>query len=80
MRISNACRSGMWVPAGTPKEIVARLNTAVKQALADPEIRRRIVDIGAEPTAATPEELDALVRDATGVLGPVIKRAGIKAN
>jgi tripartite-type tricarboxylate transporter receptor subunit TctC len=71
---------GMWAPAGTPKEIVARLNTAVKQALADPEISRRIVDIGAEPTAATPEELDALVRDAAGVWGPVIKRGGIKAN
>jgi tripartite-type tricarboxylate transporter receptor subunit TctC len=76
-------RSSFWAmfaPAGTPKEIVATLNSAVKQALADPEIKQKIAAIGAEPTASTPEELDELVKGAAAVWGPVIKRAGIKAN
>ena len=71
---------GMWAPAGTPKEIIATLNSAVCQALADPEISRRIAGIGAEPGASSPEEMDALVTGAAEVWGPVIKRAGIKAN
>jgi tripartite-type tricarboxylate transporter receptor subunit TctC len=71
---------GMWAPAGTPKEIIATLNSAVRQALADPEISQRIAGIGAEPGASSPEEMDALVTGAAEVWGPVIKRAGIKAN
>lgn len=76
-------RSSFWAmfaPAGTPKEVIAKLNDAVKQALADPEINQRIVGMGAVPNATTPEELDALVKGAASVWGPVIKRAGIKAN
>ena len=45
-------RSSFWAmfaPAGTPKEIVATLNAAVKQALSDPEINQRIVQMGAVP-------------------------------
>ncbi len=71
---------GMFAPAGTPKEIVATLNTAVRQALSDPEIIQRVIGMGAIPNPTTPEELDALVKDAASVWGPVIKRAGIKAN
>ncbi len=76
-------RSSFWAmfaPAGTPKEIVAKLNEAVRQALADPEIIQRIVGMGAEPNPTTPEELDALVKGAAAAWGPVIQRAGIKAN
>jgi tripartite-type tricarboxylate transporter receptor subunit TctC len=76
-------RSSFWAmfaPAGTPKEIIATLNAAVKQALSDPEINQRIVQMGAVPNATTPEELDALVKGAAAIWGPVIKRAGIKAN
>src|SRR5262249_39242748 len=39
---------GLWVPKGTPKEIVVKLNSAVVDALADPTVRKRLTDIGQE--------------------------------
>jgi tripartite-type tricarboxylate transporter receptor subunit TctC len=47
----------MLAPKGTPKAVVDRLHAAYEKALADPEIRRRIVEVGAEPATSTPAEL-----------------------
>ena len=46
-------------PAATPPEIIAKLNAAVVAALKDPEVARRIRNVGMEPTPTTPEELSA---------------------
>jgi tripartite-type tricarboxylate transporter receptor subunit TctC len=46
---------GLWVPKGTPKEVVERLNSAVRSALADPAVRRQFADQGQEIPA--PEQL-----------------------
>ena len=54
--------TGLWAPKGTPKDIVAKLNAAVVQTLADPAARQRIADVGFEipaPEQLTPEALAA---------------------
>jgi tripartite-type tricarboxylate transporter receptor subunit TctC len=71
-----------WVPMGTPKNIVARLNEAVVFALAEPAVRQRLVDIGQElppREQETPEALGALQKAEIEKWWPIIKAAGIKA-
>jgi tripartite-type tricarboxylate transporter receptor subunit TctC len=73
---------GLWVPKGTPKEIVAKLNAAVVTALADPTVRKRFTDIGQEifPRGQqTPQALHAFHQAETEKWWPIIKAAGIKA-
>jgi tripartite-type tricarboxylate transporter receptor subunit TctC len=73
----------IWTPRGTPPEIVARLNAAVREALADPEVRKRFVDLGQEIPPAeqqTPRGLAALHKAETEKWGPIIKSANIRAN
>ena len=73
----------IWVPKGTPRDAVAKLNAAVREALADPAIRKRLEDLGQEIPAAdqqTPEALRAHHRAETDKWHPVIVKAGIKAN
>ncbi len=52
---------GIVAPAGTPREIVAKLNAAMVAALKDPEVARRVRTVGFEPTPTTPEEFAALI-------------------
>src|SRR3954463_4181893 len=56
---------GMWVPRGTPKDIIGQLNTAVVETLADPVVRQRLADLGQEifpREQQTPEALGAFHR------------------
>jgi len=53
---------GVFVPAGTPKEIVVRLNAEIVQALVEPAIRARFAQSGLEPVGGTPEQFAAVVR------------------
>ena len=72
----------IWVPKGTPKEIVARLNAAVVETLADPSVRQRLADLGQEIPAReqqTPEALGAYHDAEIAKWWPLIKAAGIKA-
>ncbi|MEO7761832.1 MAG: tripartite tricarboxylate transporter substrate binding protein [Casimicrobiaceae bacterium] len=50
---------GLFAPAGTPKDIVIRLNREVNAIIAQPEVRERLLGIGMEPAAGTPEEFTA---------------------
>jgi tripartite-type tricarboxylate transporter receptor subunit TctC len=71
-----------WVPKGTPREVVAKLNAAVREALGDAAIRKRFLDLGQEIPPAeqqTPEALRAHHKAETDKWGPLIKAAGIKA-
>jgi tripartite-type tricarboxylate transporter receptor subunit TctC len=73
---------GLWVPKGTPKEIVVKLNTAVADALADQTVRKRLTDIGQEifpRDRQTPEALYAFHKAETEKWWPIIKAAGIKS-
>lgn len=72
---------GLWAPANTPREIIAKLNTAAVEALGDPLVRQRFADIGQEsfPRAQqTPEALAALQKAEIEKWWPVIKAANIK--
>jgi tripartite-type tricarboxylate transporter receptor subunit TctC len=71
-----------WAPKGTPKDVIAKLNAALRDALADPAVRKRLEDIGQEIPPAdqlTPEALRAHHRAETDKWWPVIKKAGINA-
>ena len=52
---------GLVAPAGTPKDIVARLSTAAANALRTPEIRERFISQGVEPVGSTPEQYAAFI-------------------
>lgn len=69
---------GLMAPAGTPKDIVAKLNKAVVSALQDPGVRERFQASGADPVGNTPEEFAALVRSDMVKWAKVVKAAGIK--
>jgi tripartite-type tricarboxylate transporter receptor subunit TctC len=72
---------GTWVPRGTPREVVMRLNAAVVDALADANVRQRLADLGQEiaPRAKqTPEALGAHHKAEIEKWWPMIRAAGIK--
>lgn len=72
---------GLWAPRGTPKDIVERLNGAVREALADPAVRKRLSDLGQIiPPAAqqTPAGLAAHQKAEIDKWWPLVKAANIK--
>ena len=73
--------NALWAPKGTPKEIIAKLNGAVIEALADPAVRQRLTDVGhviATREEQTPEALAAFHRAEIEKWIPIIKAANIK--
>jgi tripartite-type tricarboxylate transporter receptor subunit TctC len=78
--LENATWWAMFAPAGTPKPIIDTLNAAVLKAMADADVRKRISAMGNEPLSSTPDEVSAWLKRDAARWGPVIKKAGIKAN
>ena len=75
--------SGLWAPKGTSKEMIAKLNAAIVDALADPAVRRRLAELGQEifpREQQTPEALAALQRAEIEKWWPIIKAANIKGD
>jgi tripartite-type tricarboxylate transporter receptor subunit TctC len=70
---------GLTAPAGTPRDILHRLNGEVRKALAAPELQQRFAELSLSVTPSSPEELDALIKSEAVRWGEVIRRAGIKA-
>jgi tripartite-type tricarboxylate transporter receptor subunit TctC len=64
-------------PAGTPKEIVARLNAEVLKAVSDPEVRRKLEDLGFAVRGSSPAELGTMTREQLAKYARVIKEMGI---
>lgn len=69
---------GFLAPAGTPKEIVARLNTEINAALKLPEVRAKLEAAGIEVQGGTPQEYAALIKSDLAKWGKVVKEAGIQ--
>jgi tripartite-type tricarboxylate transporter receptor subunit TctC len=72
---------GFWAPAKTQQEVIARLNAATVEALADPAVRARLRDLAQEifpPAQQNPEALAALQKSEIAKWWPIIKAAGIK--
>jgi tripartite-type tricarboxylate transporter receptor subunit TctC len=69
---------GMGAPAKTPPEIIARLNHEINEVLAEPEIRKRLVELGGEPLITKPEDFEAIIKAETDKWEKVVKYADIK--
>jgi tripartite-type tricarboxylate transporter receptor subunit TctC len=71
-----------WVPKGTPRPVVDKLNAAVRESLLDPEVRKKLADLGQEimpPDQQTPEALRIHHKAEIDKWWPVIRQAGIRA-
>jgi tripartite-type tricarboxylate transporter receptor subunit TctC len=72
----------LWAPKGTPTTVIARLNAAIVEALADPTVRSRLADLGQEGfprEQQTPETLGAWQKTEIEKWWPIVKAANIKA-
>ena len=70
--------NGLFVPHGTPADIVKKLNAAVNEALASAEVKERFAQLNVDSHATTPEEFRAFVKEQTERWGKVVKEANIK--
>jgi tripartite-type tricarboxylate transporter receptor subunit TctC len=68
---------GVVAPAGTPAAIVARLNAAINEAVAQPEMRTQLARLGATPATGTPEEFAAFFAAEARKWETVVKTAGV---
>jgi tripartite-type tricarboxylate transporter receptor subunit TctC len=71
---------GLFAPAGTPPDVIAKLSENVKKALEQPETKKRADTIGVEPHYLAPDALAALVRKDTEYWGKIIKARNIKGD
>jgi tripartite-type tricarboxylate transporter receptor subunit TctC len=71
---------GLCAPAGTPPEVVEKLNSEVNSALADPKVKARLSDLGGEPLMLSAAEFGRLMSEDTNKWGKVIRAANIKGN
>jgi tripartite-type tricarboxylate transporter receptor subunit TctC len=74
--------NALWVPKGTPKKVIAQLNAAAMDAMADPTVRQRLSDLGLDIPSLdqqTPEALGAFHKAEVEKWWPIIKAANIKA-
>jgi tripartite-type tricarboxylate transporter receptor subunit TctC len=69
---------GILAPAGTPREIVNRLNSEIHKALASADLKERLANAGVEPLANTPEQFADFIKSEIVRYAKVIKEAGIK--
>jgi tripartite-type tricarboxylate transporter receptor subunit TctC len=70
---------GILAPAGTPREVVSKLNAEIHKALTDGDMKRRLAASGVEPLLSTPDEFAAFIRSETQRYAKVVKDAGLKA-
>ncbi|MDP3699874.1 MAG: tripartite tricarboxylate transporter substrate binding protein [Hylemonella sp.] len=69
--------NGLAVPAGTPKDVVARLHREIAAALQDPEVSKKLRDLNIEPRSSTPEQTQAFLQSEIKRWGDVIIKANI---
>jgi tripartite-type tricarboxylate transporter receptor subunit TctC len=71
---------GVLAPAGTPKNIVTRLNTELVKIMHSPELKEKLAATGTDPLTSTPEEFAAYIQREIAKWGDVIRKAGVKAD
>ena len=72
--------AGVIGPSGVPKDIVAKLNAEINNALMSPALKERFAGLGLEPVGGTPEQFDALVKKEAVKWADVVKRAGVRVD
>ena len=69
---------GVVAPLGTPKEIIAKINLGIAQALKNPEVQKRLIAVGAEAAASTPAEFGVFLRNETARWGKILRESNIR--
>ena len=69
---------GVLAPAGTPRELIGRLNSELHKALASPDLKERLANAGIDPMTSTPEQFASFIKSETVRYAKVIKDAGIR--
>jgi|KBSMisStandDraft_5_1062788.scaffolds.fasta_scaffold133547_2 tripartite-type tricarboxylate transporter receptor subunit TctC len=72
--------NSLVAPAGTSREVVTFLNGHVRAIIADPDFQKRMIELGGEPVASSPEELEARLRSDIDLWAAVVKKAGLQPN
>jgi tripartite-type tricarboxylate transporter receptor subunit TctC len=70
--------NGVLVAAGTPREVVDRINNALNAAIHDPAVKDRLKAAGLDPIGGTPEQFTKLIHDESVKWAPIIKRSGAR--
>jgi tripartite-type tricarboxylate transporter receptor subunit TctC len=71
---------GVVAPAGTPADVVQKLNKAITDALGTPELKARFATLSAEPTPTTPEQFGQFMAAERAKYGPVVKASGARVD
>jgi tripartite-type tricarboxylate transporter receptor subunit TctC len=71
---------GIFVPAGTPRPVVDRLHAEFTRALAAPDVREKMLALGAEPVGSTPEQFAAYVKAEAAKYAKLVKTSGAKVD
>jgi tripartite-type tricarboxylate transporter receptor subunit TctC len=71
---------GVFAPAGTPRDVVAKLSDAIVRATRAPDVQQRLQDLGAEPVGNTPEVFGKLFREEVTRWAEVVKVSGARAD
>jgi tripartite-type tricarboxylate transporter receptor subunit TctC len=70
--------AGIPAPAGTPPEVISRLNQDIAKAVRSPELRQRWIEQGFEPRVTTADGLGAAIQSDVNKWGRIVKQAGIR--
>jgi len=70
--------NALFAPSATPPEIVKTLNRALQDILAEPEVKKRLLELGIEARASTPEEISARLKSDIDKWRKVIEKAGVQ--
>jgi tripartite-type tricarboxylate transporter receptor subunit TctC len=68
---------GVVAPAGTPRDIITKLNTEMARILNLPDIKQRLIEMGSPPVAGTPDQFGALIKSEIVKWGKVVKQAHV---
>jgi tripartite-type tricarboxylate transporter receptor subunit TctC len=71
---------GIFVPAGTPADVIRRLNAEMDKAVASPDVRASLAALGVRPEGGTPDELGGLLRQETERWGKLIADHHLNVN
>jgi tripartite-type tricarboxylate transporter receptor subunit TctC len=71
---------GLLVPSATPKPVIDKLSKTLNEALADPNVKSKIIEIWAVPESTTPEQYTKLIADDRQKWGKIVRKLGLTAN
>jgi tripartite-type tricarboxylate transporter receptor subunit TctC len=72
--------NALVAPAGTPRDVITFLNGHIRAIIGDADFRKRMNELGGEPIASSPEELDARLKSDIDMWAAVVKKTGLAAN